>query len=102
MAGYLGYLVLLQIFLGVVDSLHRGRSDTLITLLWPFGAPFLVLPSHWSGPEFPLFDNVCSLIGDLGLPGARMSAGIASMSAMAIFRKVTVRTASLDTDHRHG
>jgi hypothetical protein len=65
LAGYVVYFVFLQIFLGVADSLHWGRPDTLITLIWPFGAPFLVLPSHWQGPEFPLFDNVCSLIGGL-------------------------------------
>jgi hypothetical protein len=59
------YFVLLQIFLGVLHSLGRGRPDSLITLFWPFAAPFLVLPSHWQGPEFPVFDNVCSLGGGL-------------------------------------
>lgn len=65
LAGYMAYVVVLQIFLGVVRSSGRGRPDTLITLLWPFAAPFLVLPSHWQGPEFPVFDNVCSLAGGL-------------------------------------
>ena len=65
LAGYIAYVLVLAIFLGVVRSLGRGRPDTLITLVWPFAAPFLVLPSHWQGPEFPVFDNVCSLVGGL-------------------------------------
>lgn len=65
LAGYIVYLVVLQVFLGVWDSRGRGRPDTLITLLWPLGAPFLVLPSHWKGPEFPVLDNVCGLVGGL-------------------------------------
>lgn len=63
LAGYVAYLVLLWIFLGVLDSLGRGRPDTLITLFWPFAAPFLVLPSRWQG--LPVLDNVCSLVGSL-------------------------------------
>ena len=65
LAGYIAYVIVLAIFLGVVRSLGRGRPDTLITLFWPFAAPFLVLPSHWQGQEFPVFDNVCSLLGGL-------------------------------------
>jgi hypothetical protein len=65
LAGYIAYVVVLGIFLSVVRSLGRGRPDTLITLFWPFAAPFLVLPSHWQGQEFPIFDNVCSLVGGL-------------------------------------
>ena len=65
LAGYIAYGRVLGVFLGVVRSLGRGRPDTLITLFWPFAAPFLVLPSHWQGPEFPIFDNVCSLVAGL-------------------------------------
>ncbi len=63
LTGYIAYLVLLQIFLAVLHSLGRGRPDTLVTLFWPFAAPFLVLPSNWQG--FPVLDNVCSLVGGL-------------------------------------
>ena len=63
LAGYVVYLVLIEIFLAVVSALGGGHPDTLPPLFWPFAAPYLVRPSEWQ--LRPRFENVCSLVGGL-------------------------------------
>ena len=62
-AGYVAYLVLIEIFIGVVGRITGGYPETLSPFFWPFAAPFLILPSEWR--LTPVFDNVCSLAGCL-------------------------------------
>jgi hypothetical protein len=62
-AGYVVYLVVIEIFLAVMGRITGGYPDTLSPFFWPFAAPFLVQPSEWR--LVPLFDNVCSLVGAL-------------------------------------
>ena len=63
LAGYVVYLVVIEIFVAVLGRITGGYPDTLTPFFWPFAAPFLVQPSEWR--LVSLFDNVCSLAGAL-------------------------------------
>ena len=63
LVGYVVYLVLIEIFIAVLGKISGGYPETLSPFVWPFAAPFLILPSEWQ--LTPVFDNVCSLVGAL-------------------------------------
>jgi hypothetical protein len=63
LAGYIVYLVTVEIIVAVIGQITGGYPETLSPFFWPFAAPFLVQPSEWR--LVPLFDNVCSLVGAL-------------------------------------
>ena len=63
LAGYIVYLVLIEIFVAVMGAITGGYPETLAPLFWPLAAPFLVQPSEWR--LVPVFDNVCSIVGAL-------------------------------------
>ncbi|MGA2098315.1 MAG: hypothetical protein ABSH39_18595 [Candidatus Acidiferrum sp.] len=63
LVGYAVYIVLVEIFIGVMGSITGGYPETLSPFFWPVAAPFLVRPSEWR--LVPVFDNVCSLVGGL-------------------------------------
>ena len=63
LAGYVVYLVAIEIFVGVMGAITGGYPEALTPIFWPFAAPFLVLRSHWR--LVPVFDNVCSIAGAL-------------------------------------